>query len=255
MKKVTIKKILFLFILVFLASIANSCKATLRGEYKHSTFNYPNIVKNRFLVGDVIFNDSLEFTGDSNRYARLLKEKIIEQEFTALPSALYKKKMGKKERKRIEDNLKVGLGLDEKDFNLFKKKLTEAKYLIFVVVDFEELDRNRKSLTNRDGGKTVGYLSVSSRKMEGSLRVYDIQQGILVYSGSSDYTNRKEAKYDKKEELGGLFGGVAAVVKAAKGVKEENNPNVLYPYPDYPTRDSVLQVVFSIFAKSLPEED
>ncbi len=247
------KKVLHILTLVIIGLAINNCKATLRGAYIHDSFTYTNVAKNRFLIGDVFFNDSLNFTGDSNRYARLLKEITIEEGYKVLPSALYKKKINQKYRKQIEENLKLGLGLDKKHFKALKRKLTQAKYLVFSVIDFEELTQSRRERVEADG-ETSGYISTSSRKMESSLRVYDIQQGILVYSGSSVSTKSKDTEYSI-EEKEGLLSDIASLVRAAKGVKEETGPNVLYPYPEYPTRNSVLKEIFSIFAKSLPEGD
>ena len=249
------EKIVCLFILAFLGSVIYNCKATLQGAYIHDSFTYPNLVKNRFLIGDVIFADSLEFTGNSDRYARILKEKIINEKFKALPSALYKKKISKKNRKQIKENFQTGLDLEGKNFKVLKRNLTEVKYLVFVVIDFEDLKRKRVSQRDKDSQETSGYISSSYRTISGYLKVYDIQKSILVYSGSTTAEEVEEAEYviQKKEE--GLFGGISSIIKAAKGVSENQDPNLLYPYPDYPTRDLLLQRIFTTFAKSLPEED
>ena len=249
------KKILFVVVLAFLGLAVSNCKATLRGVYAHESFTYLNIVKNRFLVGDVVFNDSLNFTGDSNRYVRILKERISEEKFKVLPSGLYKKKINQKIRKQIKENLQLGLGLEKKNLEVIKRELTQVKYLVFAIVDFDETTRQRKPTFKEGSKRTTGYDSISLRKMEASLKVYDTQQGVLVYSGSTGNTERNSATYDKKEEVGGLLGGIAAVVKASKGLNQVDDPDLLYPYPDYPTRDHVLQRVFSVFADSLPEED
>ena len=86
----------------------------------------------------------------------------------------------------------------------------------------------------------------ATRSISARLDIYDISSEISAWSGSLRLTRSNENEYEKPS-------GLAQLVQAVAG--EPQSDAERFPFPDPPTTEQVLEVVFRGFAVNMPEED
>ena len=241
---VSLGNILGLLFYVFLTFIIGNCMTGLKNVYKHKSFSYPNTIENNFLVAEIVFSDNIKPSVDSRRYVNMLTYNIRNRGFKVLSPDAYPQKIRQKYRKRIrESGPEIGFG--EEDYKIFQKNLKNVKYLVFVFIDLEELKKTDRDILEEN--QLVAREFISSRMMEGHIRVYDIQNRFLAYAATNRTT--KENKKHHSMGSGGVLGtiqGVSSLVSTLSGDS----------HPDYPTRDTILRSMFKTFAgKGLPKEN
>jgi len=238
------------------------CKTPVVGMQQHVSFTYDNVMQGQLVVGGVVSTVGELTDIERIRYSDILFREFIDEHkgIQLIRAGSLVKAMGAARYQQWLDNYMLTGVLDKRDTALIRQSFPHARYLILSRIELHDVTQSHSetetdvadSEEDRKKGEfefvRVDVSLNTSRQMGASLAVYDLQQGLLAWSGYISDTdtnaNSSSRTFDKhnrwREELADAF--IHALI--------DDDAN---SYPAAPPSESLLAGIYAGFAENMPE--
>lgn len=229
--------------LFLVAIILSACAPKISGLRVDPSFTYPSILDgNMVVVGVTSIVHGLS-DPQQNIYANMLRTALIEERerFNVLPPGSVIGLFGQAAHKQLMEEYKITGVVSGERLKELKAKIQSVKYVVFA-----RIENDTTANTRIEDDENEKIITRATRSISARLDIYDISSEISAWSGSLRLTRSNENEYEKPS-------GLAQLVQAVAG--EPQSDAERFPFPDPPTTEQVLEVVFRGFAVNMPEED